>query len=158
MESFPQQQYGQDALKILRTSLNLMDQGQPEFYRVAALQLRLLLCDTTRRHGRSVDISLASRLWPDLRLHPFGPLDQFDPALPPLPLNEWLKQPLPGGAGRTLTLRLLIRRVCDQDGGAHVDEKPRAGLHNVADVPGWIYRVASEVLSALEMGEVGIMI
>ena len=96
MESFPQQQYGQDALKILRTSLNLMDQGQPEFYRVAALQLRLLLCDTTRRHGRSVDISLASRLWPDLRLHPFGPLDQFDPA-PAAAAAERVAQAAPAG-------------------------------------------------------------
>ena len=158
MDGILEQSYGQDALNILRTSLKLMDLGQAEFYRVAALQLRLLLCDTTRRHGRSVDISLASRLWPDLCLHPFGPLDQFDPALPPLPLNEWLEQPLPGGAGSILTLRLLIRRVCDQDGGAHVDLKPHAGLPNVADMPGWIYRAAAEVLSALEKGQEGIMI
>ena len=41
--------YGYDARRILATSLELIEQGRPEFYRVAALELRLLLCDTTRR-------------------------------------------------------------------------------------------------------------
>jgi hypothetical protein len=150
MQGFPEQKYGQDALKILNTSLNLIDNRQPEFYRVAALQLRLLLCDTTRRHAQMVDISLAKRLWPDLRLHPLNALGHFDANLPPLLLDDWLMQVLPGDASRSITLRQLIRRVCDQDGGAHVDLKPRAGLHRIADVSAWIYKIAAEVISALE--------
>lgn len=155
MEDIPERQYGLDALKILSACLRLIDQGSPEFYRVAALQMRLLLCDTTWRHDRVVDISLAKRLWPDLRLHALNTQGEFDPDLPPLALEDWLEQPLPEGHGRPLTLRLLIRRVCDQDGGAHVDLKPRAGLQAMPDVPGWIYKAASEVVSALQKAPLG---
>jgi hypothetical protein len=141
--------YGLDALKILETSLVLMEQGRPEFYRVAALQLRLLLCDTTRRHNRPVDISLVRRLWPALALHPLNRQGIFDPQLVPIPLETWLEQGLAGELGDSLSLRQLIRRVCDQQGGAHVDPKPAAGLQGVADVPGWIRKAGLEVCRAL---------
>jgi len=149
LAEIPELVYGQDAVKILSTSLELIAQGRPEFYRVAALQLRLLLCDTTRRHNRVVDISLAPRLWPELRLHPLNEQGIFDPAMPPLPLDRWLMQPIPTSWGGTQTLRELIRRVCDQQGGAHVDLKPRAGLQNIPDVPGWIRKAGLEVKAAL---------
>jgi hypothetical protein len=124
--------YGRDVLQILLTSLDLSRRGRPEFYRVAALQLRLLLCDTTRRHGEVVNVSLLPRLLPDLRLAPLEPDGTFNRLASPLPLDAWLDQPVPvfmisstaaplisGG----LTIRYLIRWVCDQDGGAHVDPR-----------------------------------
>ncbi len=149
MVEIPELTYARDALKILEISLELACRGRPEFYRVAALQLRLLLCDTTRRHNRVVDISLARRLWPQLRLYALNPQGVFDPSLDPLPLSGWLAQRLPLVAAPAVTLRALIRRVCDQEGGAHVDLKPQAGLQGVADVPGWICKAGAEALRAI---------
>ena len=145
MEQIPAINYGRDSWLILIASLELIEQGHPEFYRVAALQLRLLLCDTTRRHNRRVDISLAKHLWPDLQLYPINPQGQFDRELAPFSLEKWLAQPLPGVAGQSITLQDLIRRVCDQDGGAHVDYRPEAGLEGVTDVSGWICKIGAEV-------------
>lgn len=142
--------YGWDAWRILATSLELIEQVRPEFYRVAALELRLLLCDTTRRHSRTVDISLARRLWPDLRFYRLNAQGQFDAGLEPLALDSWLAQVISCGAGCTITLRELVRRVCDQDGGAHVDPKARAGLQGVEDVPGWICKIGAEAQRALQ--------
>ncbi len=149
MSEIPELMYAHDALEILRTSLEMVSQGRLEFYRVAALQLRLLLCDTTRRHNQVVNISLARRLWPELRLHPLNAEGVFDPRLEPLLLPAWLAQRLPLPADRSLTLRELIRRVCDQEGGAHVDLRPDAGLSKVPDVPGWICKAGMEALSAI---------
>jgi hypothetical protein len=127
--------YGRDVLQILLTSLDLSRRGRPEFYRVAALQLRLLLCDTTRRHGEVVNVSLLPRLLPDLRLAPLEPDGTFNRLASPLPLDVWLDQPIPAfmmsstaappaaGSSGGLTIRYLIRWVCDQDGGAHVDPR-----------------------------------
>ncbi len=141
--------YANDSLSILATSLELIGQGRLEFYRVAALQLRLLLCDTTRRHNRVVDISLAKRLWPDLRLHPLNPDGYFDPSLEPIPLSDWLAQRLPLPSGEVLSLRGLIRRVCDQEGGAHVDLKPESSLHALPEVIDWVCKAGSETLGAI---------
>ncbi len=149
-DEIPELNYARDALKILETSLELVSQGRPEFYRVAALQLRLLLCDTTRRHNRVVDISLARRLWPELRLNALNAQGVFDPSLDLLPLSDWLAQRLPPAAAPGITLRGLIRRICDQEGGAHVDLKPQAGLQGVPDAPGWVCKAGTEALRAIE--------
>ncbi len=149
----PYPRYGRDALKILETSLELFEQGRAEFYRVAALQLRLLLCDTTRRHNRVVDISLARRLWPGLQLYALNPNGQFDSTLPPLLLSEWLAQRLLPESSPAVTLRALIRRVCDQEGGAHIDLKPQAGLQGVPDVSGWVRKAGVEALRAIRTFE-----
>ena len=149
-DEIPELTYARDALKILETSLELVGQGRTEFYRVAALQLRLLLCDTTRRHNRVVDISLARRLWPQLQLYAFNPQGRFDPSRPQLPLSEWLAQRLPLSAAQGVTLRSLIRRVCDQEGGAHVDLKLQAGLQEVQDTSGWVCKAGVEALRAIQ--------
>jgi len=149
LHEIPDLIFAHDAVKILATSLELIDRGRPEFYRVAALQLRLLLCDTTRRHNRIVDISLAKRVWPGLRLRLLAPPGAPDLDSPPVPLGQWLAQRLPAGPDATITVRELIRRVCDQQGGAHVDVKPNAGVQNVVDVPGWIYEAGIEVCRGL---------
>lgn len=135
--------YGRDALRILRDSLLLIQQGQRPFYRVAAVQLRLLLCDTTRRHNRVVDIAVLPQIIPDLDLPALGPGGKR------LLLNDWLAQPIPGLADQALTVRQLIRRVCDQDGGAHVDFKPEAGLDGL-DPAGWIQTIGEIVVNSVE--------
>ena len=153
MNEIPEIMYARDALKILQTSLELVGQGRLEFYRVAALQLRLLLCDTTRRHNQVVDISLVRRLYPQLRLFALNQEGLFDPRLDPLTLSDWLAQRLLLVAVQALTLRALIRRVCDQEGGAHVDLKPEAGLRGVPDVPGWVCKMGVEALRAIRAQE-----
>lgn len=112
--------YAVDALRILRRSLDLVEAGETAFYRVAALQLRLLLCDSTRLHNQMIDTALLPRVAPGLRL---PALDQNGQALDgALALEAWLEQELVIGAGR-MSVRRLIRAVCDQDGGAHVDTR-----------------------------------
>ena len=157
--------YARDTLQILITSLDLSRRGRPEFYRVAALQLRLLLCDTTRRHGEIVNVSLLPRLLPNLRLAPLAPDGAFDNQAPPLALDTWLEQPLPAFMGHTapsqsggLTIRYLIRWVCEQDGGAHVDPRRLRldGLPLVSSRPGPNYSelilfLAEYIASVLEI-------
>jgi hypothetical protein len=157
--------YARDALQILVTSLDLSRRGRPEFYRVAALQLRLLLCDTTRRHGEVVNVSLLPRLLPQLLLAPLGADGAFDTRAKPLPLDIWLEQPLPApitllaaAAPGGLTIRQLIRWVCDQDGGAHVDprrlqfKKPAlASSKTGPDYAGRILVIAEYIASVLEV-------
>ena len=145
--------YANDSVKILVTSLELVEQGRLEFYRVAALQLRLLLCDTTRRHNQIEDISLAKRIWPHLHLHPLNLEGFFDSDLDPIPLSDWLAQRLPLPSGEALTLRGLIRRVCDQEGGAHVDLKPAPGLPAQPDVIEWVCKAGAEALGAIATQE-----
>jgi hypothetical protein len=142
------QSYARDSLEILRQSIDLYQQGQQEFYRVAALQLRLLLCDTTRRHNQIIDISLLPRLVPDLKLGQIGTDGIIDPNLPQLPLQAWLSRPLPMKTDLVFTFRQLIRQVCDQDGGAHVDIKPESGLDLLDQRAEWIITIGRVVVSA----------
>jgi hypothetical protein len=132
--------YAQDSLEILRYSLLLVRQGQRPFYRVAAVQLRLLLCDTTRRHNQVIDIAVLPQLIPNLDLPAIGPEGKR------LLLDDWLAQPIPG---QPLSVRQLIRRVCDQDGGAHVDFKPEAGLDSLEPVE-WIQKIGEIVINSVE--------
>ncbi len=117
------EKYLQDALRILAVNLQLAEEAEPACYRAAAGQLRLLLCDTTRIHGKVVDISLAGRVCPNLHL----------PALAAegmagaggmgsgLARLEWLAQPYHLQDGQVMTVGSIIRRACDRDGGVHVD-------------------------------------
>ncbi len=121
--------YARDALQNLRSNLELYHQGVKPAYRVVAVQLRMLLCDTNRVHDRVVDVSLLPRVASEMRLHPLKQDAKgiiFDIDAGTLPLKEWLRQPVPGY--EILTLRELIRTVSEQDGGAHVDLKPESPL------------------------------
>ena len=145
--------YLTDSLSILHGSLDMARAGHAEFYRVVALQLRLILNDTTRRHEEIVDISLAARLFPDLalaRLEGEGTL----------PLVEWLDQsvpqagePVPEG-NEAVTVRRLIRQVCDQDGGAHVDPHPRTGINSFDGRAGAILQLGELTAAAIEQARV----
>jgi hypothetical protein len=135
--------YAQDSLEILRHSLQLVRQGRRPFYRTAAVQLRLLLCDTTRRHNQIVDIAVLPQLIPDLDLAALGSGGKR------LLLKDWLAQPIPGQPDQALTVRQLIRRVCDQDGGAHVDFKPEAGLDGL-DPAEWIQTIGEIVVRSID--------
>ena len=136
--------YARDSLEILGYSLQLCRQGRRPFYRVAALQLRLLLCDTTRQHDQVVDIAVLPQLFPNLELPAMSPGGKR------LPLKDWLAQPVPGQSDQPLTIRQLIRRVCDQDGGAHVDFKPEAGLESL-DAAEWIQTIGEIVTNHVNL-------
>lgn len=138
--------YARSAVRILARSVELARGVEPDFYRVIALELRLLLCDTTRQHERVVDSSLAARLWPDLLWPALDSDGRFSESLPGLPLAAWLEQPLPSTG---TTLRQLIRRVCDQDGGAHVDLRPQATRLDYPSTRAAILQVAEVVLGRL---------
>lgn len=138
--------YARDSLAILRASLRLARTTRPAFYRVAALQLRLLLCDTTRRHGKIVDMALAPRLCLDLQLPQLNETRAVTGS-PRLSLQAWLAQPLPGFP--SITVRELIRRVCDQEGGAHVDPHREAGLPAGLDTLAWILRLGDLAVEEL---------
>lgn len=140
-------QYTLDAASILKQSILLMESGQLSFYRVAAAQLRILLCDTTFRHDRVEDIAILPILFPEMKLPPLD--DSNNPeSSKSLPLTDWLQQP--AGQGLKLTVRQMIRRICDVDGGAHVDPKPVKGIPAGSDPAMWILRIAKLLLPELE--------
>lgn len=139
-----------DALEILRTSSALVRQGQTAFYKVIAVELRLLLCDTTRRHGRVVDISLLPQLVPDLRLPPLPRYLEPGAALTDeLSLEQWLEQEVRSPGGDPVTLRRLVRLVCDQDGGAHYDPRAASPLKELDDVPELLAEMADVLVARL---------
>jgi len=144
------QTYTSDSINILEGSLKMIRNGNPAFYKVVAVELRTLLCDSTRRHNEIVDISLASRLAPHLSLHPISQEGSFDHSLPRLPLAEWLQQPLPASIEPPITIRELIRKVCDQEGGAHVDPKPEGRLPQNLNATAWIADIGSYVVPELK--------
>ena len=144
--------YLQDSLRILQHSLVLARQGTPPFYRVVALQLRILLCDTTRQHNRIANISLVTRLVPGFALHQLLPDGRSDINALVLPLAEWLELPLPF----RLTIRQFIRRVCDMDGGAPVDPRPQAGLPPQPERIRWVILLGSLVANELTSMNLGI--
>jgi hypothetical protein len=133
-------QYMRDALTILDHSIILFDAGQECFYRVAAVQLRLLLCDTNVRHGKLEEIALVPLLFPELMLLPIDPTGALRFDRLSVDLKTWLN--LPVVSGSNLTIRQLIRRVCDSDGGAHVDIKPLAGLPGMGDLHQWVINIS----------------
>jgi hypothetical protein len=150
-------QYTVDALNILDHSISLYAEGHESFYRVAAAQLRILLCDSNFRHGKSEDISVIPVLLPDLKLQPVDSNGQPQLSASPVDLQTWLD--LPSHIEEELTVRQLIRRICDVDGGAHVDIKPLAGLPIHGNTHQWIINLArylSPLLSAALPEEVGI--
>lgn len=132
-----------DSLNIIRHSLKAIEGGHPEFYRVIALQLRLILCDTTRAHDEIIDISLIRQVNPQVKLHLPG-LDNSRM----IPLDEWLSSPLPGSGIPTITIRDLIRQVCDKDGGAHVDIRGKSTLP--LNCQQWIIQLAENILIDLQ--------
>ena len=150
MTSSPLLPYTRGALDILRASLQHMQSGQPAFYRAAAVQLRLLLCDSTRRHNRRVNLALLPQVAPTLRLPRLTLLGEPDETQPPLPLAEWLEQPLAPPGGAPLIVSRLIRLVCDRDGGAHVDPNPQVlPAESAADL---IAKIGAVVLNACPPG------
>ncbi len=61
---------------------------------------------------------------------------------------DWLQQPAENGA--ELTVRQMIRRICDVDGGAHVDPKPVNGIPAGTDQATWILMISKLLLPELE--------
>lgn len=141
-EKIDPRQYARDAVEILRRCTQLYDHGETLFYRVMAVQLRLLLCDTTRLHHAPLELSLAPALFPDIALPPLAGGET-------LPLPIWLEQVVTTSGGTRLTVRQLIRQVCDQDGGAHVDRRGRMAIEDAQERARLIRAVAGTVLDAL---------
>jgi len=135
--------YARDAIHILEQSQALYAQGQTYFYRVAAAQLRLLFCDTVRRHGRMIPLALAVRLWPGLEL-PGLAWNQSESDR--LSVEEWLAQPIPESG---IIVKQFIRSVCDQDGGAHVDIRKHGHLPEGFPSAEWIFRLSGIVVAEL---------
>ena len=140
-------QYTGDALDILDHSIALFEAGRQSFYRVAAVQLRILLCDSNFRHNKQEDISVIPELIPSLMLHPLDAQGLPLMNLPALDLKNWLNAP--SGPDPELSVRQLIRRVCDTDGGVHVDIKPLAGLPDSGNSRQWIINIARYISATL---------
>ena len=140
-----------DSTNILRICLVHVKEGQSEFYRVIALQLRLLLCDTTFRHNRLIDISLVPRVFGNIYLRMPDKDGLFSSGSKKFPLNKWLDQTIPGQFNPETSIRQLIRRVCDQDGGAHIDVKANAGLQDIINYQTWINKLGKYIVKELDL-------
>ena len=143
--------YLQESHQILKASIHHIEKGDHHFYRVCALQLRLLLCDTAFRHNRLEDISLINKVSREISFHRLSNNGTFELHIDKVPLEKWLDQVLPGQQKPKITIRHLIRCVCDQDGGAHVDPKPNAGVHSINNYETWIYQISEYIAKELEV-------
>ncbi len=139
-------QYTVDAASILKQSILLVESGEASFYRVAAAQLRILLCDTTFRHNRTEDIAVLPILFPEFELPALASTRAESGLM--LPIVEWLDQP--AAPGLDLNVRQMIRRICDVDGGAHIDPKPLKGVPPGSDPARWILEISRILLPELE--------
>lgn len=141
-------QYTLDAVSILERSLELCKTGHPSFYRVAAVQMRILLCDTTFRHDHQEDIAILPILFPELMLHRLDA--NYRPRMdePKIDLLTWLNSI--ADPKSNLTLRQIIRRVCDVDGGAHVDLKSQAGISDQETARLWIIAIGEYLVPLLD--------
>jgi hypothetical protein len=109
--------YLRDSLAILVESTRMARGGSPAFYRVVAVELRLLLCDSTRIHNEWVDISLVHQLYPQLK---WQTEEWQEGTSKSVKIPEWLELPAMADDPQHRTIRKLIRQICDLDGGAHV--------------------------------------
>jgi hypothetical protein len=82
-------------------------------------------------------------LFPDLKLLRLS--EDCRPLLsePKIDLQTWLDSQ--ADPDSSLTIRQLIRRVCDIDGGAHVDIKPQAGISNQETARLWIIGIGKYI-------------
>ena len=141
--------YAQDAMTILRVSLSLARASLPVFYRVAAVQLRLLLCDTVRQHGRFVNTALLPQIIPGLELFPLDTTGVVDRNRSPISLPFWLEQPL--AVDGNVSIRTFIRRVCDRHGGAHVDLRDAVLPEDIEDERHWIILLGDALSSQIDL-------
>jgi hypothetical protein len=109
--------YLKDSLAILSESTRLAREGCSSFYRVVAVELRLLLCDSTRIHNEWMDISLVHQLYPRLKWQTEGWKEGTSRSVN---ISEWLELPAMADDPQHRSIRKLIRQICDLDGGAHV--------------------------------------
>jgi hypothetical protein len=78
----------------------------------------------------------------------------FDRQRPRLPRLDWLNQivplpaVLPAENERRLSLREVIRWVCDRDGGVHVDPQPDS-IPRDEQLPAWILAMGAYILDEL---------
>lgn len=132
-----------EAIDILEYSW-LMTQffNVQEFNHVIAVQLRILLCDTTKDSDyRVINNSLINRIEPNLKLYPvtkletiqagnevyaYVPKNFFDYSQPMIDLSSWLDQVILKmtllGKLQTFTIRDFIKGYANKSGGAHVDK------------------------------------
>jgi hypothetical protein len=118
--------------------------GKLLFYRPVAVLLRMLCCDTTRRHGQVLSIALIPQIFPDLL---FPALEQPDTVIP---LETWLKQEVGQKKTGSIPLQELIRLVVDRGAGAHYDPAPgfQSAFEEYAQQT--IIRAAENILSVIQ--------
>lgn len=150
--------YFNESLQILQANLTAYRQGCKFCYRVLAVQLRILLCDRKRVHNRWMPNALFNRIDPNLRLHPVTRSFQedgmylVDTDLAPIPLSDWLLDPIQLPSRKIVSLGQGIRWVCDRDGGAHVDPEILESDDSVKDqvaLEALVVRISEYLLSKL---------
>ncbi|MCK4448789.1 MAG: hypothetical protein KAW56_17125 [Candidatus Marinimicrobia bacterium] len=133
-----------DCTTIITQNILSFENGFRLSYKVVASQLRILLCDISKRGNKNN--SLILKIFPDFKLHPLsytledvkknlkgrllyftsGTLasnsnriyDIFNVNDSPIDLDKWLNQNI---LDEEITILKLITSVTNKDGGAHVD-------------------------------------
>lgn len=111
------------------------------FYTVIAAQLRLLLCDTSKRGNQIIDNSLILKVFDNPKFPPLSNDYQeidvedskgkfinrnnvFDKQAEPIELNTWLEQRLYSiDNDAAITIFDVIKFYANKNGGAHVDSQ-----------------------------------
>ncbi|RPJ97276.1 hypothetical protein CW357_01010 [Rummeliibacillus sp. TYF005] len=128
-----------EAMKILEYSIMMVEFFElEEFNNVIAAQLRLILCDTSKRGSKIIDNSLIRKIQPNPQLHQikelvnltvdgnsFVPDELFDYEKPRIPLSDWLNQVILSitlqNKKQDITIFDFIKHSANKSGGAHVD-------------------------------------
>jgi len=128
-----------EAMRILEYSVLLVKFFEiEEFNKVIAGQLRLILCDTSKKGKEIIDNSLIRRIQPNPKLFQvnelsnlsegmsgFFPGEMFNYDKPTIPLKVWLEQVILSlnlqGKKQDVTIRDFIKFAANKSGGAHVD-------------------------------------
>lgn len=131
-----------EILKIIEYSLIMVEYFKiKEFNNVIAVQLRIMLCDTSIRKDTVVDNSLIKKVYDEPKLYPiskefivledgvsFVPkYSMFDYSSSPIGLDDWLEQVVYklslNNKVHEFTIKEFIKLAANKSGGAHVDSK-----------------------------------
>lgn len=128
-----------EAMKILEYSVMLVNLFEiKEFNNVIAGQLRLILCDTTKKDNKVIDNSLIRKIQPNPKLFQVNELTNFSDGIggfiagemfnydkPTIPLKTWLNQVILSinlqGKKQDISIKEFIKFSANKSGGAHVD-------------------------------------
>lgn len=137
-----------NSIAVMRSNINLFENGTKEVYIVIANELRKLICDKENSLLPKIFSSITlfpikypdKKTGPNLILQTFGSMkfngkgdykiiNLFDESKTKIDLPSWLKQTLMISHGE-ITIEQLIKSIADKE-GAHADDNYNKTIHQI---------------------------